>query len=75
MKDNPTISELIQKFCTPGHSSIQELDNIHSHIEKRLRTCEVYSPISLFRNLKTVRWKNLMRVIQLQKHNFFDFSI
>lgn len=33
---NPNVEEIVQKFCTPGHSSIQEVDNVHSHIEKAL---------------------------------------
>ena len=31
---NPNIDVLQQKFCEPGHSSIQEIDNVHSQIEK-----------------------------------------
>ena len=49
LRDHPTIERIVQKFCTPGHSSIQEVDNINSHIEKGLKVAEVYSPISLIR--------------------------
>ena len=36
MEVNTCIKQIEQKFCTPGHSAIQEVDNIHSHIEKIL---------------------------------------
>ncbi|ESO92470.1 hypothetical protein LOTGIDRAFT_175701 [Lottia gigantea] len=61
------------KFGTPGHSSIQEVDNVHSHIEKALGVAEIYSPISLVRVLLKVRPKH-MKVIQMKKSQFFDFQ-
>lgn len=45
------VNTIVQKFCCPGHSSIQEVDNIHSGIEKTLQLAEIYSPISLVRVL------------------------
>ena len=46
---HPTVRTITQKFCAPGHSSIQEVDNIHSRIEKALLIAEIYSPVSLLR--------------------------
>ena len=39
----PNIEEIEQKLCTSGHSSIQEVDNVHSHIEKALNLSELFS--------------------------------
>ena len=41
----------MMKFCTPGHSAIQEVDNLISQIEKRQKLVEYYSPVSLLRIL------------------------
>lgn len=73
MSQNPRINKIAQKFCTPGHSSIQEVDNIHSHLEKGLRISEIYSPVSLLRVLRNIRPKH-SKVIQLQKSHFYNFQ-
>lgn len=73
MKDN-NIDEIIQKYSCPGHSAIQEVDNIHSHIEKVLRVREVFSPVSLVRVLKNVRRKAPFKIIQMQGHHFTDYQ-
>lgn len=39
----PNNEEIEHKLCTPGHSSIQEVDNVHSHIEKALNLSELFS--------------------------------
>lgn len=63
LSGNSNVRSIIQKFGTPGHSAVQEIDNAHSHIEKRLKVAAVYSPLSLMRILKTVRMK--MEIMQL----------
>lgn len=37
MSANPSIQRITQKIGTPGHSSVQEVDNLHNQIEKKLR--------------------------------------
>ena len=37
---HPHIETIIQKFRTPGHSSIQEVDNVHRYIEGALKMAE-----------------------------------
>lgn len=64
-----TLQQIEQKFCQPGHSSIQEVDNIHSHIEKAMSLSEIFSPVSLIRVLTNVR-KGSMRIIQLRPQHF-----
>lgn len=73
ISQNPSINKIAQKFLTPGHSSIQEVDNIHSHLEKGLRISEIYSPVSLLRVLRNIRPKH-SNVIQLQKSRFYNFQ-
>ena len=40
MKHNPCVTTLAQQFCEPRHSSIQEIDNLHSQIEKVVTNCK-----------------------------------
>jgi len=65
------ISTVQQKFVEPGHSAVQEVDNIHSQIERRLKTMEINSPVALLKALQTVNIKNPFLVLQLRQ--FLDF--
>ncbi|XP_060590180.1 uncharacterized protein LOC132745308 [Ruditapes philippinarum] len=67
---------IVQKFGCPGHSCVQEVDNIHSNIERITRYTEIYSPLSLIRVLKSLNMKrkNAVRFIQMQKHHFMDYQ-
>ena len=73
LASHPNLKNIIQKFGTPGHSAIQEVDNIHSHTEKRLKVSDIYSPLSFVRVLKSVR-PTFMVVIQMKQYNVFDFQ-
>nr|XP_047133397.1 uncharacterized protein LOC124811571 [Hydra vulgaris] len=50
----PKIRVIEQKFCEPGHSSIQEVDNIHSQIDRALALLEIFSPLGLTRAISAV---------------------
>lgn len=68
---NQMLTKITQKFGQPEHSSIQEVDNIHSQVEKRLKDSEIFSPIELIRILKSANVRNPFVVIQLR--NFINF--
>ncbi|CAC5423890.1 unnamed protein product [Mytilus coruscus] len=68
-----SLKSVEHKFSEPGHSSIQEVDCVHSHIEKALNLSEIFSPVSFLRMLTRVR-KRSMKVIQLQPEHFFNFQ-
>lgn len=70
---HPNVNTITQKYCTPGHSFIQEVDNIHSHIEKGLKICNVYSPLSLASIMSRIRPK-FSKVIQLTGKTFFNYK-
>jgi hypothetical protein len=74
MQKHSTIQSIEQKFCEPGHSSIQEVDNIHSHIEKVLNVSEIYSPLSLMRALLKVTPKRPLNLRQLKTDDFKDYQ-
>ena len=65
------VKEIEHKYCTPGHSSIQEVDNIHSQTESAWGPAEIYSLISLMRILKTC---NKLKVIQMKPDDFKSYQ-
>jgi hypothetical protein len=74
LKAHPQITSLTQKFCEPGHSSIQEVDSLHSQIEKAMRTAEVFTPMGFVKLLLAVNRKKKFKVIQINKTKFKDFK-
>lgn len=74
MRRNPNIESIVMKFSTPGHSCNQEIDAVHSCIERVLKKSEYYSPLSLIRLLLKVSSRNPYRVIQLKEVDFVDYK-
>lgn len=74
IRQNQNLSSVTMKFSVPGHSCIQEIDNIHSSIEKMLRRTEIYSPLGLIKLLKTVNRKRPYRVLQMRETDFYDYA-
>lgn len=70
----PDIEEIIQKFCEPGHSSIQEVDNIHSQIQRKLSSVEIFSPLGLLRHLGTVNRRHPFKVFHMTHKDFYQFK-
>lgn len=71
MKEFPQIKEIIHKFSEPWHSQIQEVDNLHSQIEKRLKGIYIFSPLTLARLIPTVNQKKPFRVFHMQQQQQF----
>lgn len=74
MNKNPEVQAITMKYSTPGHSRVQEVDNIHSQIENTLKDKEYFSPIGLIRLMKTVNRKHPLRILQMNSSDFKDFS-
>ena len=51
LQEHPNITSVEQKYSEPGHGNIQEVDAVHSKIERTLELAEVFSSVSLLRNL------------------------
>lgn len=71
---HPNIENITMKFSTPGHSAVQDVDNMHSNIEKAMAGSEFYSPVSFLRVLLGANWKKPYCVIQLRETDFKDFQ-
>ncbi|GBN80329.1 hypothetical protein AVEN_27725-1 [Araneus ventricosus] len=54
LEDNPQVKSANMKYSLPGHSCVQEVDSVHSNIEKAINKIVVCSPIGLIRILKQV---------------------
>ena len=72
LHDHSGVEEIVQKYCEPGHSCLQEVDAVHSVIEKHLRNIEVPSQVSLIRILKNMNYPNVQ--LQLLQMNLADFK-
>lgn len=73
MQNNPCVESIHQKYCEPGHSTIQEVDT-SIQIEKRMKVQEVYSPVSLIRLLMQVNQQNPLRIVQMKPASFLDYQ-
>jgi hypothetical protein len=74
LKANPNIRSVTFKYSTPGHSCIQEVDNIHSNIEKAMSVSEFYSPVSFLRIMLKVNRKKPYHIIQMHRDKFKDYQ-
>ena len=74
MKHHPSILSVVHKYCEPGHSSIQEVDNLHSEIERVCGSAEIYSPVGLIRMLKNVCRSRPLKLIQMKPECFKDYK-
>nr|CAD7404540.1 unnamed protein product [Timema cristinae] len=62
LRDSSNISSATMKLSVPGHSSIQEVDNADSIIEKDINHTDFYSPPGPIRILMQMNRRNSYRV-------------
>lgn len=75
LSTSDTVCQITQRFSEPGHSSIQDVDSLHSCIERGLKGIEVHSPITLVRMLKGIKVNGQnMNVRILDVKEFYDYS-
>lgn len=74
IKHHANLKKITMKFSTPGHSCVQEIDSVHSCIEKVLSKCEYFSPLSLIRLLLQVNRQTPYKIIQMQSSDFKNFQ-
>jgi len=74
MQQHGGVRKIVQKFCEPGHSSIQEVDNIHSQIERTLQVTEVFSPLGVVRALLATNRKKPFEVIHMNTKKCINYQ-
>lgn len=76
---NVNIKKIIMKFSTAGHSAVQEIDSVHSALEKLLKYDIIYSPVNLIPKIQNWSEKKGNRLIQVsclnETINYFIKSI
>ena len=70
----PRLEQVVMKYCEPGHSSIQEVDAVHSTIERGLKHLDLFSPLDLVTKLLKVKRIHPFNVLQMTQSKFFDFQ-
>jgi len=73
LESHPLVETITQKYCEPGHSEVQEVDNLHSILERVMAPNEVYSPVGLMRILCASPRNKPMKIVQLRKRDFKDY--
>ncbi|KAK3788808.1 hypothetical protein RRG08_029255 [Elysia crispata] len=74
LKRHPHVTSFTIKYSVPGRSWVQEVDNMHSSIEKALKANEIFSPVGLIRVLLQVRQYQPHKLLQMEKTDFRDFQ-
>ena len=73
-EEHQEIELCIQQFCECGHSFVQEVDNLHSKMEKYFKHLDIYGPVSLVRYMPNVNIDRPFIVIQMRNNHFFDYQ-
>lgn len=74
LKEHPEVKSITMKYSVPGHGAIQEVDNVHSNIERFMDKTEFYSPLSFIRNLKSVNKRQPYVILQMKNDDFKDYE-
>ena len=75
IQENPAIITITHRYCEPGHSTIQNVDTLHSNIEGGLKHQEIHSPVTLIKLLCRITPKGQqMYVHQMKAAEFFDYK-
>lgn len=74
LSSQDTLRKIILKYSVPGHSCVQEIDSVHSVIERVLSKVEYYSPVSLLRVLTKINSKKPYKLIQMKSSDFYDYQ-
>ena len=75
MKAHPGITTLSQKFQEPGHSQVQEVDTMHSSMDKTFKNMELHSPLAVVKGLCNITCGvKPFTIIQMRPDDFFDYK-
>lgn len=76
MHNHKNILSITQKFSEPGHSQIQEVDAVHSAIDRHLKLREIHGPLDLVQLLKTYKSPKVkLIVLQMSTEDFHVYSV
>ena len=73
LKRTPSLQSITQKFCEPGHSKVQKIDNLHSQTDRVAQLSEIYSHVGLVRLLSRTPRQKPLKLVQLRKADMTDY--
>lgn len=73
-RNDHTITTIEQKYQEPGHSCVQEVDAVHSTIDRYIEKKEIHSPLAMLRELLRVRSAKQYKVVQLRPASFKNYK-
>lgn len=74
--DNTKLQSIEQKFSEPGHSRIQDIDAVHSVLERSLKHHEIPSPDKLIHLMRTLNFPSVkLKILEMQENDFLQFSL
>ena len=75
LESSRSISTIIHRYCEPGHSSIQDVDALHSVISNHFKHIDVHSPVSLVNHLEQLKCGGeQLNVHVMSEAEFLDYS-
>lgn len=76
LQNSNSLVELLQKFSEPGHSLLQEVDCVHSVIEKHLKNLDIHSPVHLLKLLLNLNYPKIkLDILQIQQKNCVSYTV
>ena len=74
LRNQPDLERLTMKYSIPGHGAVQEVDNIHSQIERHMSQIEFFSPLGFIKELKQINKKNPFAIILMKESDFINYG-
>lgn len=74
LRQNPDLQSITMKYSVPGHGAVQEVDSVHSQIERHMVLKEFYSPLGFIRELKQVNKKKPFVIMQMKTDDFKNYE-
>lgn len=76
LRQNPQIKKITHKYGEPGHSFVQQIDCVHSAIDRHCKDVEFFSPISWISHMKKMDYPKVKLIMhQMEMQDFKNFSI
>lgn len=68
------VLQITHKYQEPGHGCVQEVDAIHSVLDRSLKNLELHSPLAIIRSIVHCESKRPYNTIQLKHNKFKDYK-
>lgn len=76
LKNNPQIKQIVHKYGEAGHSYVQQIDSVHSSIEKHCRGMEFFSPVSWFEHMRKFDYPKVkLDLHEMISSDFKNYSV